>query len=298
MTQTIPYCGETLALLTALVWAVAVILFKKSGESLHPVMLNIVKNLIAVILFIPTLYLFNEPLLRKAPLLEYGMIFLSGIIGIGISDTLFFASLNRLGAGMSAIVDCLYSPFIIALSLIFLGEHMSVLQFIGSACIVSGILTLLNMKEGSHLLRKNLIWGIIFGAAAMAFNAVGVIIVKPILDRQPLLWVTQLRLIGGTLFLSCFILLHPKRFAMYRTLFALHGWKYALSGSILGTYGAMILWLAGLKLTQASVASALNQTSTLFIFILASLFLKERITKQKLIAMLFGVVGVLLVIFY
>ena len=66
MLGTITYFGEAMALLSAIVWALAVILFKKSGEVVHPVGLNLSKNaLAAVLLSIPPL----------PPLLPPGLIF-------------------------------------------------------------------------------------------------------------------------------------------------------------------------------------------------------------------------------
>jgi len=57
------------------------------------------------------------------------------------------------------------------------------------------------------------------------------------------------------------------------------------------------LWLAGMKYAQASTASALNQTSNIFIFIFAALLLKERITPLRLIAIIVGVAGAVMVTF-
>ena len=141
-----PNFGETLALVTAVTWAFAVILFKRSGEPVHPLTLNLFKNLLAFILFIPTVYIFGDRLIRPVPMNEYWLLIISGIIGIGIGDTLFLKSLNLLGAGLQAIVSCMYSPSIIALSFVWLGEGMSVLQIIGAVMIISAVLTAVSRK--------------------------------------------------------------------------------------------------------------------------------------------------------
>ena len=99
---TFPYLGQSLALMTAIVWACAVILFKKSGETVHPIALNLFKNILALVLFLPTLWIFGETLFRPAPAGEYLLLMFSGILGIGVGDTLFFKSLNRVGAGSSS----------------------------------------------------------------------------------------------------------------------------------------------------------------------------------------------------
>jgi drug/metabolite transporter (DMT)-like permease len=59
----------------------------------------------------------------------------------------------------------------------------------------------------------------------------------------------------------------------------------------------MFIWLAGMKYTQASIASALNQTSTIFIFIFAALFLKEPINLKRTIGIILAFIGSFLVLF-
>lgn len=54
------------------------------------------------------------------------------MIGIGLADTLYFRALNRLGAGRMGIVGNFYSPFVLVLSFVFLGERLSALQGVGS----------------------------------------------------------------------------------------------------------------------------------------------------------------------
>lgn len=293
----IPYFGETAALLTAMIWAFAVILFKKSGETVHPIALNLFKDMLGAALILPTLYLLGGTLFHPAPVNEYLILLASGALGIGISDTLFFRSLNLLGAGLSAIVDCLYSPFIIALSMIWLGERMTILQVVGVLMIISAVFTATFERNHKTLTRRNLILGILFGVLAMATMAVGVVMVKPILNRSPLLWVTEIRLLGGLLMLAVILLLHSDRRAILASAAVSKGWKYMLSGSILGAYFSLILWLAGMKYTSASIAAALNQTSNIFVFLFAALILKEVINLQRVIGIILGVVGVFVVMF-
>jgi drug/metabolite transporter (DMT)-like permease len=74
-------------------------------------------------------------------------------------------------------------------------------------------------------------------------------------------------------------------------------WRYTLAGSFLGAYVAMVLWIGGMKYTQASTAAALNQSSNIFVFLFAALFLKEKITLLRAGAIVTAVIGVLLVTF-
>jgi len=142
-----PGLGEFLSLLTALCWAVAVILFKKSGETVHPVALNLFKNTAAFLLFVPTAALLGNCMLPDVSLEDYAIMIVAGAIGVALADTMFLHSLNLLGASLTAVVDCLYSPSIILFSVIFLGESLTAMQLIGAGLIVAAVATPLFEKR-------------------------------------------------------------------------------------------------------------------------------------------------------
>jgi drug/metabolite transporter (DMT)-like permease len=59
----------------------------------------------------------------------------------------------------------------------------------------------------------------------------------------------------------------------------------------------MLVWLAGMKYTQVSIASALNQTSNVFVFILAAMLLKEPVNLIRIVAIILGFAGAVIVSF-
>lgn len=292
-----PYWGQINALLTAMIWAVAVILFKKSGEQVHPIGLNLFKNALAVVLLLPTVYLLGETLFYPAPLSDYALLFFSGALGIGISDTFFFMCLNRLGAGLTAIVDCFYSPFIIGLSLLWLGESLTILQGLGTLMIISAVATAIKKVENRQRTRRDVLLGVFFGMIAMLTVAVSIVAVKPLLERSPLIWVSEMRLVSGTIILLMILPFLPSRRLILRSITSVERWGYTVSGSFVGAYLALVTWLAGMKFTQASTAAALNQTSSIFVFIFAALFLKEPITLRRTVGIILAVGGAFLVMF-
>ncbi|MBN2243267.1 MAG: DMT family transporter [Acidobacteria bacterium] len=290
------YFGEALALMTAVIWSVAVILFKKSGETVHPLGLNFFKNTLTMVLVPPTMLVFDRTLIHPAPFDDYLLLLLSGVLGIGIADTLFFKSLNILGAARSAIVDCLYSPVIILLSIFWLGERLTWIQAAGALLIVSAVLTIGREKGLVEITRRQLAAGILLGAAAMFTMGVGIVMIKPLLDRSPVLWAIEVRLVGAAVSLLALLGFHPGRRAVLRSCLEIRSWKYTIPGSVLGTYIALMFWIGGMKYAPASIASALNQTSNIFIFLLAALFLQERITRYKVAGIVMAVIGVFLVV--
>src|SRR5262245_23772440 len=123
--------GELLALLTALFWALGVILFKKSVGFVDPFSLNVFKNCVAFVLLALTTISLGQLHSVSVPPRDLLLILTSGAVGIGVSDTLYFMALSRLGASRTALVDCLYSPFVILFSFVMLKERLAPRSFLG-----------------------------------------------------------------------------------------------------------------------------------------------------------------------
>lgn len=290
--------GKTMALSCAFFWAFAVILFKRSGETLPPLALNVYKTIVSTILFLPLFPLFGIPLFpQDADGKDYLLLFLSGFLGITLADSLFFKSLNILGAGLSAIVDCLYSPFIIFFSWIFLSEHPTMMELAGGFCVVSAVL-LAGIDTGSGHGKKNQIFlGILLGSFAMLFLSLGVITMKPVLDKSNPLWVTEVRLAAGSVTLLVQALISGDRKQVFHSFAVTRSWKIAFPGTFLGSYISMILWITAFTFTDVTSVAVLNQTSTVMIVILATLFLKEKFTFRRFLAVVLATSGSILVIF-
>ena len=91
--------GELYALVCALCWALAVILFKHAGNSLTANGLNLTKNVIGLSLLIPTAWLIEGLSLPVLTNLEWLILIVSGYFGIAVADTWYLQALRMLGAG-------------------------------------------------------------------------------------------------------------------------------------------------------------------------------------------------------
>lgn len=283
--------GEILAAGSGLVWAIAVILFRISGRRIHPVGLNLGKCVLALAFMAPTLALLGEPLAPAVPASTVGLLLVSGALGIAVSDTLFFVALNRLGASLTAIVDCFYSPFVIGLSFLLLGERLSPVQMAGAALVVSAVLTLSKEGKIEKIGRRDLVVGIGAGILAMFFVAFGIVMVKPVLGGVSVYWSTFVRIIGGAAALVLLVPFLRNRRAVLAPLLEPRNWKALVPASFFGSYLSLILWMGGMKYAKASVAAVLNQLNTIFIVVIAALVLKERLTPWKAAAVGLALVG-------
>ncbi len=288
--------GEFLSIASGLSWAVSLILFRISGRKVPPVGLNIFKNFIGLLLIIPTMLILGQSFNAGVAPKVVATFILSGVLGIAVADTFVLASLNRLGAGLFAIVDCFYSPCIIILSVIFLGERMTPLRIVGAALVVSAVLTVSTSKteQGGPKSRKDLIAGTFLCLLSIIFMAMGIIMVKPYLPLVSASWSTMVRLAGGFTALLLFLPFYKGRAAALKPLFKPANWTSMVPGAFFGTYLSLIFWMGGMKYTSASVAAVLNQLNVIFAVLLAAMFLKERMDKWKILAAVLAFVGALL----
>lgn len=288
--------GEFFALAAALVWAGAVILFRKSGETVPPLALNLFRVSVSSVLFVIVLGLTDRPLLGVAPLGDYLILMASGIIAIALSDTLFHMCLNRVGAGVNAIVDTLYSPFIVVCAWFMLGERLGRAQLGGMALIVGAVLLATRVAPPPGGDRRQLLSGVLIGVGAMASLAFGIVLAKPVLNDADVVWATAVRQFGSLLVLVPATLIHPGRRRLWAVFRPHYSWRFSLPGTVMGSFLALMFWIASMKLTAAGTAAILNQTSTIYILLMASLFLKEPFSWRRGLAALLALVGILLVV--
>jgi drug/metabolite transporter (DMT)-like permease len=287
--------GEFYALLAAIIWSNAVILLKKSGESVSPLALNVFRVAITAPLLVLTLVVLRQPVLHDAPLTDYLILFASGIIAIAVSDTLFHKSLNMIGAGISAIVGCLYSPSVVILAFLLIGERFTAPQVGGMGLIIAGVVVATGHKPPEGASTRKIAIGVLLGALSLIAVALGIVIAKPVLNRSPVVWATAMRQVGALAVLLPIALISPQRRRIFRAFRPSPSWKFTIPATLLGSYVALMAWIAGMKYTLAGIAAILNQTSTIFILIFATIYLKEPVTRRKIAAAGLAICGIVLV---
>ncbi len=286
--------GIFFSLLTALIWAAAVILLKRSGESIPPFTLNVFRVVVSTVLLLPTMILAGQARWPGSPR-DVLILFASGIIAIATSDTLFHMSLNTIGAGISSVIDCLYAPLTVLFAAVILGERLSAFQLLGMALVVAGVLIAAKHEPPRGVSPRRLVLGIVWGVLAMITLALGIVIAKPVLDHSPVLWATAMRQIGCLCVMAPAVLLSPKRREILAVLRPSRAWRFSLPAAVLGSYLALLCWIAGMKYAKVGAAAILNQSSTIYVLILAAIFLKEPFTRRKLLACLLALAGIVLV---
>ncbi len=285
--------GDLYAVITAVCWSSAVILFDISTKNFTAIQLNVLKNFIGVFGFILTIVLFSIP----SPNFSQQDIFtlsLSGFLGILIADGLFLESLRRLGSGVSAVVSTIYTPTVFIIAFILFNETINLHSYIGGVLVLGGI-TISVFQPPKTIKKRDLYIGILFGIMANILTAYSVLIIKPIMKNNSVIYVALYRFSIGLFFGITINLVKSGTKAVIQKFKQGLTNQYVVFGAILGTYLSVIFWLAGYKYTLAGRAAIYNQLSTVFIIILARVFLKEPMTSKKIIGVSLAIFGAMIV---
>jgi drug/metabolite transporter (DMT)-like permease len=284
--------GELFSLASALAWAIGVILYARLGRQIDPLALNLRKNIVVLLMMLPLLAW--QGVAPTVPPADVAVAVASGAIGIALADTLYFRALNEIGAGRIGVIGNLFSPFVIVLSYLFLGERLTPLQLGGFALVSAGVLVVQPPAAVAGASRFGR--GVAYGALAVLLMAAAIVLVKRVLERNDLFWVSTFRLAGGVALMAALAWWQRGRGRANGAALDGRGWALLVAAAFVGQLLSMLLWLAGYKYTSASVAAILNETASAFIVLLAWLFLREPLTRRRLAGIALTLVGVVLML--
>ncbi|KAL4435160.1 hypothetical protein ABPG74_003653 [Tetrahymena malaccensis] len=151
--------GELCALACAASWAGASNLFSHSVKAYTPMALNLVKGVVSVIILFFLMLLFNDNLFPQAETSLYLYLFVSGIFGIGIGDTLYFQALEVLGPNVTILMETLAPPFTGLLAFAYYKNTISFIGWVGITLVVLGIYFVVRKnqpEEGQQLSAKDI----------------------------------------------------------------------------------------------------------------------------------------------
>jgi len=290
----IDYRGELAALSASLIWAIASIVYTGVGRTLSPLLLNLVKGLIAIVLLIVTLLLFGQLLPQVSPTAT-GLLLLSGALGVGLGDTAYFEALNCLGPRRSLVLESLAPPIAALLALVFLNEKLLISAWFGIALTVVGV-TWVVLERTSVLpdFQPRPKRGLVCGVSAAIAQATGAVLSRAAMagsDINPL-WSTFIRLAAGILILLIWLLLQHHTAAELKPLKSWRLLAIIAVTAFASTYLGIWLQQLSLKYAPAGVAQALSATSPIFVIPIAAIALKERVGLQAILGATMALGGV------
>ena len=300
-TSTAELAGLSAATTAALLWAFSSMLYGQAGKRLTAVWMNFTKGAIASLLFIVTLLVLGRPLLgpmAEAPW-QVALLALSGIIGIAVGDTAYFACLRRLGARQAALLSLLSVPAASAGGLALLGERLPLLGVMGIAITLAGIAWVVAEKPNGAeptLTRSVVFPGLLLGLAAALCQAAGALINRSVIRDGAFddLWTATWRLVAATVALCLFLPFFPRRPVESSGKGRL--WIYVLPATVLGSFAG--IWLQQFAFARADTGYVQTLLSTTPIWILPIAMLAgERVTWRAVLGSVVGLGGVVLLIY-
>jgi len=286
--------GDLYAIGAGFFWSLSVILMRISGLTIPPLPLTLFRSFVAIVGFVVVLLFTGDSLMPKYDAMTWLRLVASAILGISIADTLFAAALNRLGASLQALADCIYAPSVAVVGFFLFGEGLTAWELIGGALVISGVFVgMVKTKEIDD--PRDLIVGTLLAAGAHVIMALGILMVRDVIREGSVIWIAAFRFIVATAGLALFALARGKVDDITMGFRRRDTWKHMIPMGLLGSFLATLLWIAGFKYETPGRAAIYNQMSTVFIILLAWLILKEKMTPRKLAGVALAIAGALLV---
>ena len=288
------YIGESAALSAALLWAVSSVVYGHLGLKIPPLQLNLYKGIIAIAFIVLTLTI-QQATLTDISWYTIGLLFLSGIVGIGLGDTAYFAALNSLGARRTLLLETSSPPMGAFLALLFLGEQLKPISWCGILLTIIGIAWVISERnpiDKISISRQGIIWGIL---AAIA-QAIGSVISRYALIQSNIspLESTLIRLVGGTTIVIVLLLISlTRKQSPTKIKLSLRSLGIIAIAAMGSTYLGIWLQQTSLKFAPTGIAQTFLATSPLFILPIVA-FQGEKITWRAILGVAISLAGIAL----
>lgn len=289
--------GELAAVGTAFLWAMSAIVWGRIGKYVPPIGLNFLKVAIAIALLMLTLLLRSDLIPKISPIAVLQLM-LSGILGIGLGDTFYFEALNYLGARRALLMEALAPPLSALFALLFLGEQLSLSNWLGIALTIAGVAWVVSEapRHNTQLLttsKSHTLWGVGYGLLAVVGQASGAVLSHGALANSSIspLWSSLLRLGAGGLVLLLWIVAQKPVNLGLNDLRSQQLLLIITVTAFFSTYLGILLQQTSLKYTAAGVAQALTNTSPLFILPVAA-WMGDRVSFRAILGVFIALGGV------
>lgn len=293
------YIGEIAAIGAAIVWACATWIYGQFVHRFSAMQLNIIKGLVASVMMLLVMPLIPMPEFELSAN-HFWILVISGIIGIAIGDSAYFAALKRIGANKTLLLESLAPPLSGVLALMFLGAALTLQSWLG--VVITTLAVTFVVFQPSNSVSDDSTnqaqWsGIGYGLVASVCQASGVVISHYALvagDIPPLLGALIRLTIGVFAVMIIIPFVENKPYSsIKRDLWEMTKLDklWLLSAIFVGTFLALWLQQIALKNANPAIAQTLIATSPVFILVIYALK-GEKVSKQSLIGTLAAVGGI------
>lgn len=295
----VSFISELYALTAAFLWACSASLLEKLAHRLSPRELNIYKGSVALVFLMGTSLLLGENFAGLTPM---AMLFLlsSGVIGIGLGDTAYYAGLKDIGSRRALLLFALAPPMTALIGWLFLGEVLSIISWLGIFITVAGVTWVVTERTPAEEIThdpKRMARGILMGTLASLGQAVGLVLSRFVMNDPGIssLQSAALRLLAGVIFTFLWVTFGHQKIGIWRRE---TDWKKTFGLLVLAAFIStyLCLWLQQLSVKgiPAGIAQTLLSTSPIFILPISAIR-GEKVSWRAILGALVSIFGVMLV---
>jgi drug/metabolite transporter (DMT)-like permease len=263
-----------------------------SPDHVGPYGLNILRaGLSAILFWVIWLFGKTDAGIKKK---DIGRFILCALTGIAINQTMFIKGLTMTTTIHAALL-MLVTPIIISVFALFvLKEKFTIYKAIGLSLGIGGSIFLILQKEAAHHAENYLLGDMFIIVNAISYS-IYFILAKPLMkDYSPLHVVRWVFTLGSVMLLFIGI---PQLRSIQWNEFQWQHLAALCSVVVLGTFLSYYFNAYGLQKLGAGITGTYIYTQPFFTVVIATFFLGETLSWQKLVAGLFIFAGVYLVSF-
>jgi DME family drug/metabolite transporter len=293
--------GELAALGAALCWTIAAILYRRAVLVVKPISANIVRCVCTSLIILSALALIGKfQVLTSLSAYAIALACVSGIVGLGLGDTLYMVSLRLIGVARAVPITCTYPLFSLLLAVFLQGQAVTLQVVLGAVAIAFGIWFLTREEKREGELRKVVL---IRGAAAAVLTALVWSISIAMVDMAVTLPVTGS--LDSALAVNTFRVVAVGAFLLVSAPIADRGLSFLrmpkktvavliLGGIVALALGWFFLAYSFLLIPEAQ-AVPLSSASPLFATASGLVFLNERLTAKDIAGSMIIVIGIFMI---
>lgn len=295
--------GEFAALGAAISWAVAPIMYKKALSGVAPVSANIVRcatNASALLFILIASGLTN--VLIQLPLSTLLVVIVSGIIGLGLGDTIYMFALKTIGVSRAVPLASTYPLFALIWATILLGETVTALAIAGMVLILAGI-WLLSREEGDstiHFQGRAIATGVGLSLLTAVVWSVSITLMDYAVTLPGIMnnieanyAIVTVRITGMALVLLALAPLLDRERGFLKL-----NWRaivlLCVGGLVANGLGWLLLNYSFLNIAEAQ-AVPISSTTPLFSMLAGLMLFHEKMTRRNTLGALLVVLGVVLI---
>ena len=291
-----------IAIAAALCWAIASLVSADVTRTLGGLAFNRLRLFFVSIMLISYTFFIDTWFTISAEYLT--IIIISGLIGIFVGDTLLFIALQKIGPRRNNILFSLAAPFTVIINIFFLREIVSFVSIFGCFVVFFGVVIAIaygdknNEDHRWETVEGSLTIGIFLAICAALCQAIGVVMMKPILNlgADPIAS-AAIRTTTSCMLLALTFLLNFEIFKAKKTLTIKIVLQSIISG-FLGMALGMSLLLIALQKADAGIVATLSSTSPIMILFLLWILTKKMPTIPAWIGTMIAIFGTGLIFIY